>query len=102
MLAELLSVHGVRHERGSLMCRLSLLCRRVVGDSATTGTLTYPSGVGTASVALSQVGSYPIFEAEVSYASLGGTGAPRVVSVTIDATTTASPPELRWSLVTRR
>lgn len=80
----------------------SSLVASVVGDSATTGTLTYPSGGGAASVALSQVGSYPIFEAEVSYASLGGTGAPRVVSVTIDATTTATPSELRWSLVTRR
>ena len=80
----------------------SSLVASVVGDAATTGNLTYPSGGGPVSVAFSQIGSYPVFEAEVSYASLGGTGAPVVVSVTINATTTAASPELRWSLVTRR
>ena len=77
------------------------LVASVVGDSATTGTLTYPSGSGTATATLVEIGDYPVFEAEVSYASLGGTTGPVTVSVTLDATTTAASPEWRWSLVTR-
>ena len=77
------------------------LVASVVGDSASTGTLTYPSGGGTATAALAEVGDYPVFEAEVSYANLGGTTGPVTVSVTLDATTTAASPEWRWSLVTR-
>ncbi len=79
----------------------SLVASVVAADGAT-GTLTYPSGSGTASVPLSEVGDYPVFEGVVGYATLGGTTGPVTVNVSIDATTTASSPEWRWSLVARR
>lgn len=76
------------------------LVASVVAPSGATGTLHYPSGAGTASVALDAVGDYPLIEGEVGYAALGGTSGPVTVSVTISATTgTAS--DLRWSLVSR-
>lgn len=78
------------------------LVASVIADAGAIGALHYPSGSGTASVALSAVGDYPVYEAEVSYTALGGTGSPITVSVTLEATTTASSPEWQWSLVTRR
>jgi pimeloyl-ACP methyl ester carboxylesterase len=77
------------------------LVASVVAPADATGTLTYPTGSGTATVALSQVGDYPIFEHAVGYATLGGTSGPLSVSVTINATTAAASPEWRWSLVSR-
>lgn len=79
----------------------SLVASVVAADGAT-GTLTYPSGSGTASVPLNEVGDYPLVEAEVGYATLGGATGPITVNVSIDATTTATSPEWRWSLVARR
>lgn len=78
------------------------LVASVVADSGASGTLTYPSGSPTGSIPLARVGDYPLFEAEVSYATLGGTLGPHTVSVTIDATTTTASPEWRWSLAVRR
>lgn len=78
------------------------LVASVVAAAGATGTLTYPSGSGTASVPLSGIGDYPIFEGEVGYATLGGTTGDVSVSVTIDATTTAASQDWRWSLVARR
>jgi pimeloyl-ACP methyl ester carboxylesterase len=79
------------------------LVASVVAPHGSTGLLTYPSGSGTASVAMSAVGDYPIIEGRRNYAELGGTSGPLTVTVTIDAATpqTASS-ELRWSLVARR
>jgi len=77
------------------------LVASVVADGGASGTVTYPSGSGTANLALSRVGDYPVFEGVVNPATLGNSSGPVTVSVTIDATTTAASPEWRWSLVTR-
>lgn len=77
------------------------LVATVVAPADATGTLSYTAGSTTGNVALSQVGDYPVFDGEVSYATLGGSGSSVTVAVTIDATTAASS-EWRWSLIARR
>lgn len=78
------------------------LVASVIADSGASGTVTYPAGAGTASVPLTRIGDYPLFEAEVTYATLGGTAGAQTVSVSIAATTTAASPQWRWSLTVRR
>jgi hypothetical protein len=48
------------------------------------------------------VGDYPIFEAEVTYAALGGSTGPVTATVTVEATTATASPQWRWSLVAHR
>jgi hypothetical protein len=78
------------------------LVASVVADAGASGSLQYPSGSGTVSVPLTAVGDYPIFEAEVTYAALGGSTGPVTATVTVEATTATASPQWRWSLVAHR
>lgn len=73
----------------------------VVTDAGATAAVGYATASGLASVPLEKVGGYPVFEAQVSYADLGGTGGPVQVPVTITGSSSAASPEWRWSLATR-